>query len=44
MAIASKTFLHSTWTAVACAAALLAGAAPAPAQEPVQPIAPAKIT
>lgn len=44
MAIARKPFLRSAWTAVAFAAALLAGTAPALAQEPVQPIAPAKIT
>ena len=44
MAISNKTTLRSAWTALACAAALLTAGAPALAQEPVQPIAPAKIT
>ena len=43
MAIDRKTTLRSAWTAVACAAALLASV-PALAQEPVQPIAAAKVT
>ena len=44
MSVHRKTALRSAWTAVACAASLLAAGAPAAAQEPVQPIAPAKIT
>ena len=44
MAISKKTTLRSAWTALACAAVLLTAGAPALAQEPVQPIAPAKIT
>ena len=43
MPVACKPFLHSTWSAAVCAAALLAGTS-ALAQEPVQPIGPAKIT